>query len=50
MKRVLLDHCVPRQLGALLTGCVVSTSVEMGWEQLKNGELLSAAEAAKFEF
>jgi hypothetical protein len=46
MKRVLLDHCVPRPFGALLTDCAVSTAVENGWENLKNGELLSAAEAA----
>src|SRR4029079_6894995 len=49
MKRVLLDHCVPRPFGALLSDCALSTAVENGWEKLKNGELLSAAETAGFE-
>jgi hypothetical protein len=49
MKRVLFDHCVPRPFRDLLTNCSVSTAVEMGWEQLKNGELLNAAEAGGFE-
>jgi len=49
MKRVLFDHCVPRPFRSLLANCSVSTALEMGWEQLKNGELLSAAEGAGFE-
>src|SRR5436189_1326268 len=49
MKRVLLDHCVPRPFRDLLTHCIVSTAREMAWEQLKNGELLAAAESAGFE-
>jgi len=49
MKRVLLDHCVPRPLRRLLLNCLISTAVEMGWSQLKNGELLDAAEAALFD-
>jgi hypothetical protein len=46
MKRVLLDHCVPRPFGALLVGCTVATAAEMNWAQLTNGELLDAAQAA----
>jgi hypothetical protein len=46
MRRVLLDHCVPRPFRDLLVGCAVSTANEMGWAALKNGELLDAAEAA----
>ena len=49
MRRVLQDHCVPRPFRDLLTGCAVSTAAEMGWAQLKNGELLDAAEATGFE-
>ena len=46
MKRVLLDHCVPRPFRNLLVGCNVSTANEMGWANLKNGDLLDAVEAA----
>ena len=49
MKRVLLDHCVPYPFRDLLVDCTVSTALEMGWAQLKNGELLDAAESAGFE-
>ena len=49
MKRVLLDHCVPRPFRKLLAGCTVATASEMGWSQLKNGELLDAAQAASFD-
>ena len=49
MKRVLLDHCVPRPLMALLSGAACSTANQMGWAQLKNGELLAAAESLGFE-
>jgi hypothetical protein len=49
MKRVLLDHCVPRPFRDLLVGCAVSTANETGWAALKNGELLDAAEAAGFD-
>ena len=49
MKRVLLDHCVPRPFGRLLAGCTVSTAAEMGWAGMKNGELLDAAQAATFD-
>ncbi len=41
---VLLDACVPRPLREHLTGCKVRTAQEMGWGQLKNGDLLRAAE------
>ena len=49
MRRVLLDHCVPRPIRSHLTGCTVSTAAEMGWSQFKNGELLDAAEKAGHE-
>lgn len=49
MKRVLLDHCVPRTIRRALTSCEVKTTYEMGWSALKNGELLRAAEAKLFD-
>ncbi len=49
MKRVLLDHCVPYPLKLVLKGHSVRSAGEEGWEQLSNGALLNAAEAASFE-
>jgi len=49
MRRVLLDHCVPRPFRNMLTGCDVSTTHEMGWAEFKNGELIKAAENAGFD-
>jgi hypothetical protein len=40
----LLDHCVPQPLKNLLTGHQVSHAFEMGWQQLRNGDLLLRAE------
>src|ERR1041385_342173 len=42
--RVLLDACVPRPLRKFLPDHSVQTAQEMGWSQLKNGDLLQAAE------
>ncbi len=42
--RVLLDACVPRLLRNFLTNYSVNTAQEMGWGQLKNGDLLREAE------
>lgn len=42
--RILLDHCVPKPLRRHLTGHEVRTAYEMGWERLKNGKLLDAAQ------
>jgi hypothetical protein len=41
---ILLDACVPRPLRRLLPHHSVSTAQEMGWGDLKNGELISRAE------
>ena len=43
--RVLFDQGTPAPLRLFLTGHEVATAHEMGWSDLKNGELLSAAEA-----
>ena len=47
--RVLFDHGTPAPLRRALAGHVVETAYERGWSQLKNGDLLNAAEAAGFE-
>lgn len=42
--RILLDQGTPAPLRRELGGHQVQTAYEMGWAQLKNGELLKAAE------
>jgi hypothetical protein len=49
MKRVLLDHCVPRRVQQALVDCDVRTAFQCGWAELTNGALLNAAEAAGFD-
>jgi hypothetical protein len=44
--RILFDQGVPNPLRHQLQGHQVSTAYEMGWSQLKNGDLLDQAEAA----
>lgn len=43
--RILLDEDVPRHLGSLLTGHVVSTVPKCGWAGIKNRKLLALASA-----
>ena len=47
--KILLDHCVPRPLRRELSGHHVITTREMGWETLKNGQLLTVAQAEGFD-
>lgn len=42
--KILLDECLPRKLGSLLTNHEVRTAPQMGWASLKNGQLLSRVE------
>lgn len=49
MLRVLLDQKVPQGIRRALGRHEVRTAVEQGWETFKNGDLLSAAETAKFD-
>lgn len=42
--KVLLDHCVPRPLRRHLTGHSVRTAFELGWDLVRNGDLIRAAE------
>jgi len=47
--RILFDHCVDRNLRKRLPAHHVRTAREMGWDQLRNGILLAAAQTAGFE-
>jgi hypothetical protein len=41
--RILFDHCVPDPLRFELASHSIRTTAELGWEHLKNGQLLSEA-------
>ena len=47
--RVLLDNGVPRGLAAALRQHAVDEARARGWDALRNGDLLNAAETAGFE-
>ena len=47
--KVLPDHNVARPLARSLAGHDVGRAAELGWSELKNGALLSAAEDAGFD-
>ena len=47
--RVLIDECVDEQLRNHLTGHDCQTARYAGFAGLKNGQILDAAEAAKFD-
>jgi|SRR6266849_6438016 len=47
--RVLFDQATPVPLRHDLEGHEVRTAAQQGWSTFKNGELLSAAEAAGFD-
>ena len=47
--RVLLDNGTPRGVAAALSGHIVEETRSRGWDTLRNGELLDAAEAAGFD-
>jgi hypothetical protein len=47
--RILFDHNVPKKLRSLLTDHFISTSREMGWDTLTNGDLMTVAEDSGFE-
>ena len=42
---ILLDECTPRIVKKRLPRRAISTVQEMGWAGVRNGELLTAAEA-----
>jgi hypothetical protein len=47
--RVLFDQATPVPIRPYLEGHDVRTAVQQGWDTLKNGELLAAAEADGFD-
>jgi hypothetical protein len=47
--RILFDQGTPVPIRRYLSGHTVGIAVELGWEHLKNGELLAAAEKAGYE-
>ena len=47
--RILLDNGTPRGVANGLAGHTVEEARSRGWDTLRNGELLDAAEAAGFE-
>ena len=47
--RLLFDQNVPRPLADTLTTHDVTRAVQLGWDELVNGELIAAAEAAGFD-
>jgi hypothetical protein len=49
VKRILFDHCTPKPLRRLLSNQEIRTCYEEGWATLRNGDLLAAADAARFD-
>lgn len=47
--RILFDNGTPRGIAKALLGHTVQEARSQGWDTLRNGELLDAAEAAGFE-
>ena len=47
--KVLFDQNVPFNLARHLMGHEVKTAANMGWEELKNGDLIQAAEEGGFD-
>src|ERR1017187_10511098 len=47
--RILFDQATPVPLRPYLVGQTVRTAAEEGWDRLRNGDLLSAAEEAGFD-
>ena len=46
--RILFDQATPVPLRPLLFGCEVRTAAQQGWDTLRNGDLILAAEEAGF--
>src|SRR5579862_4879688 len=47
--RILLDESIPRQLRSLLEVAEITLVEEMGWNGVKNGQLLQLAEQNQFD-
>jgi hypothetical protein len=46
---ILFDQATPIPLRPYFKGHLVRTASQQGWDRLKNGELLNAAESAGFD-
>ena len=46
---ILFDQATPVPIRAYLQGHTVRTAAQQGWDKLKNGDLLAAAEQAGFD-
>lgn len=47
--RILFDNGTPRGVASALVGHTVEEARSRGWDALRNGELLTAADAARFD-
>jgi hypothetical protein len=47
--RILFDQATPVPLRPYLVGHTIRTAAEEGWDRLRNGDLLNAAEEAGFD-
>ena len=47
--KILFDQNAPRPLARYLARHTVTRTAELGWEELKNGDLLKAAESQGFD-
>ena len=47
--RILFDHGAPSGIARSLAGHDVTEAIELGWDRISNGELLTTVEAAGFE-
>ena len=47
--RILFDHGTPSGIAPSLAGHEVTEAIELGWDRISNGELLTKAEAAGFD-
>ena len=47
--RILFDHSVPAPLRRYLTEHAVTEAIQLGWDRLSNGDLLTEAERAGFD-
>ena len=47
--RILFDQGTPVPISGYLTGHVVGILADLGWDQMRNGELLAVAEQSGFE-
>jgi len=47
--KILFDHCTPAPLRRHLVGHIVDTANELGWNRLRNGNLLDRAEQGGYD-